>query len=134
MPKGTLIIIVDEKPNEWFNGDMALDKNDWKQLDKRFKKQNKEIVSRVVRQTVPEVVKVVIPHIKTVVSLVITKELSEQEEKYEKKLEKFKSDFFNRVDPVLKEVKTAQEERPLIENRLEALEEIHPDGKHLTTS
>ena len=56
------------------------------------------------------------------------------EEKFENKLTEFKSDFFNKIDPVLKEVTTAQEERPLIESRLEALEEIHPEGKHVVTS
>jgi len=54
----------------------------------------------------------------------------ELDEKLEEKLSKLKSDFFERIDPILKEVTTAREERPLIENRLEALEEIHPSGKH----
>ena len=105
---------------------MALDKNDWKQLDKRFEKQNKQITSEILKQLIPQ--------IRTVVSLVITKELSEQEEKFENELTEFKSDFFNRVDPVLKEVTTAREERTLVEDRLETLEEIHPDGKHSVTS
>ncbi len=42
----------------------------------------------------------------------------------------FKSEFFNKIDPILKEVTTAREERPLIENRLEKLEEIHQTGVH----
>jgi len=50
------------------------------------------------------------------------------------KLTKLRSDFFEKVDPILKEVVTAREERPLIENRLEALEEIHPHGNHALAS
>ncbi len=56
--------------------------------------------------------------------------LGSQEEKFEAKLTEFKSEFFDKVDPILKEVVTAREERPLIENRVETLEEIHPKGKH----
>ena len=48
----------------------------------------------------------------------------------ENKLTQLKSDFFEKIDPILKEVTTAREERPLIENRLEKLEEIHPQGRH----
>lgn len=55
-------------------------------------------------------------------------------EAIDEKLTKLRSDFFERVDPILKEVTTAREERPLIENRHEALEEIHPKGKHLPAS
>jgi BMFP domain-containing protein YqiC len=44
------------------------------------------------------------------------------EEKLEEKLTKLKSEFFERIDPILIEVVTAREERPLIENRLEKLE------------
>jgi len=51
-------------------------------------------------------------------------------EKIDEKLTKLRSDFFEKIDPILKEVVTAREERPLIENRLEVLEEIHPEGKH----
>ena len=49
------------------------------------------------------------------------------------KLQNLKSDFFEKIDPILKEVTTAREERPLIENRLEKLEEIHLKGKHVLT-
>jgi hypothetical protein len=52
------------------------------------------------------------------------------EEKLDEKLTKLKSDIFNKIDPVLKEVTTAREERPLLENRIEKLEEIHPHGQH----
>lgn len=56
--------------------------------------------------------------------------IDDQEQKFEAKLTEFKSEFFKKIDPILKEVTTAREERPLIENRIEALEEIHPKGKH----
>ncbi len=67
----------------------------------------------------------------TKIRVILHEELDNQELKFEKKLTKFKSEFFEKVDPILKEVTTAREERPLIENRLEALEEIHPKGKHV---
>jgi hypothetical protein len=56
--------------------------------------------------------------------------LDGQEQKFEAKLTQFKSEFFEKIDPILKEVVTAREERPLIENRIEALEEIHQTGTH----
>ena len=58
----------------------------------------------------------------------------ELDEKLDDKLTKLKSDFFGKIDPILKEVTTAREERPLIENRIESLEEIHPKGKHVLAS
>ena len=60
--------------------------------------------------------------------------LDKQEQQFEAKVVEIKSEFFVKIDPILKEVETAREERPLIENRLEKLEEIHPEGKHLTVS
>lgn len=60
--------------------------------------------------------------------------MEELEDKFEKKVVEVKSDFLEEIDPILKEVTTAREERPLIENRLEILEKIHPSGKHSTTS
>ena len=65
---------------------------------------------------------------------VLQEELDNQEQKFEDKLTEFKIDFFEKVDPILKEVTTAREERPLIENRLEKLERIHPKGKHQLAS
>lgn len=56
--------------------------------------------------------------------------LDDLEIKFESKLYKFRSDFFTKVDSILKEVITAREERPLMENRIEALEEIHRTGTH----
>ncbi len=58
----------------------------------------------------------------------------ELDDKLDNKLTKLKSEFFERLDPILKEVTTAREERPLVENRIEALEEIHPKGKHAPAS
>lgn len=60
--------------------------------------------------------------------------LETQEEKYEKKIDEFKNEFYERIDPILKEVTATREERPLIENRLEKLEKIHPKGKHTFSS
>jgi phage gp29-like protein len=60
--------------------------------------------------------------------------MDELEEKFEKKVEEVKSDLFEKIDPILKEVTTAREEGSIIENRLEALEDIHPEGKHIITS
>ena len=64
----------------------------------------------------------------------VGRRLDDQEGKFEKKLTEIKSEFFEKIDPILKEVTTAREERPLIENRLEALEEIHSKGKHVLAS
>lgn len=57
-----------------------------------------------------------------------------QEEKFEAKIVEFKSEFFEKIDPILKEVTTAREDRTLVENRLEKLEEIHQSGKHALAS
>lgn len=50
------------------------------------------------------------------------------------KLQNLKSDFFERIDPVLKEVVIARDERPLIIDRIQKLERIHPNNKHVVTS
>ena len=60
----------------------------------------------------------------------LDEKLDGQEEKFEIKLTEFKSEFFEKVDPILKEVTTAREESPLIESRIETLEKIHQSGKH----
>ena len=57
------------------------------------------------------------------IRLVLREELDNQEEKFEIKLTEIKSEFFKKIDPILKEVTTAREERPLIENRISVLEE-----------
>ncbi len=38
--------------------------------------------------------------------------------------EKFRSDFFEKIDPILKEVTTNREERTIINHRLEKLENV----------
>lgn len=53
---------------------------------------------------------------------ILREELENQEEKYEAKLTEFKSDFFEKIDPILKEVTTAREERPLIIRRIKRVE------------
>jgi len=57
---------------------------------------------------------------------VVKEELDEQ---LDSKLTQLKSEYFERIDPVLKEVTASREERTIIENRLEKLEGIHPDVK-----
>ena len=66
--------------------------------------------------------------------------LDEQEQQFEGKLTEFKSEFFDKIDPVLKEVTASREERTLQsdrisnhEDRIEKLEKIHPQGKQLAT-
>ncbi len=56
------------------------------------------------------------------------------DEKLDEKLTQFKSDLYNKIDPILNEVTTARDERVLIENRLEKLEELHPNGAHTLQS
>ncbi len=60
--------------------------------------------------------------------------------KFENKLTEFKSEFFEKIDPILKETTTNREERTLQadrisnhEDRIEKLENIHPQGRHLAT-
>lgn len=69
------------------------------------------------------------------VRTIVKEEIDESlDEKLDNKLSKLKSDIFDRIDPILKEVVTAREERPLIETRLAKLEKIHPKGKHVLAS
>ena len=71
------------------------------------------------------------------VRTILTQELAKQEGRFDFKLEsqkddileeidekliKFRSDLFNKIDPILKEVTTAREERPLIISRIEKIE------------
>lgn len=63
--------------------------------------------------------------------------LSQQEEKFEAHTTKLKSDFHNEIGPILKEVVTARDERPLMNSniskhtdQISALEKLHPHGKH----
>lgn len=96
------------------NTNMALNKGDLKQI--RVILQN-ELVGQEKR-----------------ISIRVDNQKEEILEQIDNKLTKLRSDFFERVDPILKEVVTAREERPLIENRLEALEEIHPQSRHTLAS
>jgi len=64
--------------------------------------------------------------------------LDDIEQKFEAKLTKFRDGFYTKIDPILKEVKTNHEERVIAaaqhrrnQDRIEALEEIHPQGKHV---
>ena len=64
-------------------------------------------------------------------------QMVELEDKFERHVTKLKSDFVDKIDPILKEVTTSREERPIIakrqtdhEDRIENLEKIHPHGKH----
>ena len=52
-------------------------------------------------------------------------DLNQIEELLDEKLTKLRSDFFEKVDPILMEVTTA---------RLEKLEKIHAEGKHVPAS
>lgn len=45
------------------------------------------------------------------------------DEKLDCKLTQLKSDLFDKIDPILGEVTTARDERTLMENRIEILEE-----------
>lgn len=61
-------------------------------------------------------------------------------EDFETTFTKFKSDFFTKIDPILKEVTASREERITRsaqhlrnEKRIEKLEKIHPHSKHAAT-
>lgn len=63
------------------------------------------------------------------IRIILKEELENQEQKFEEKITEVKSDFIEKIDPILKEIVTSREERPLIENRIEKLEKLHPEGK-----
>jgi hypothetical protein len=72
------------------------------------------------------------------IGVLLDEKLEEQEETFERKIVEVKSDFFEKIDPILKEVTASREERVVIngriseiEERIEPLEKIHPQGKHL---
>jgi len=111
----------------------------------------KELVPDIVKQTVsvvkkvvPEVVKTVIPQVNKLLldqDKRVQKHLNAQtirligqnvelEQKFEKFVTDSHSKIFDKIDPVLKEVKASQEARSLIEERVEALENIHQEGDH----
>jgi hypothetical protein len=92
---------------------MVLTKSDLKQLDTRFEKQETRIKKLLLAQDIKTYGK-----------------MEELEEKFEKKVTEVKSELFEKIDPILKEVVSAREEKHLIKNRIEALEDIHQTGKH----
>jgi hypothetical protein len=60
------------------------------------------------------------------------------EQKFESKVVELKSDFCTEIDPILKEVVASREDRVVAseqhhrnEERIEKLEKIHPQGRHL---
>lgn len=64
----------------------------------------------------------------------------EMEQKFEAKITEFKDEFYTKIDPILKEVVASREDRATAaeqhrrnEGRIEKLEEIHPQNKHLAT-
>lgn len=63
--------------------------------------------------------------------------LDDQEQKFEAKIVGVKSDFLDKIDPILKEVVASREDRTIgaeqhrrNQDRIEKLESIHPQGKH----
>ncbi len=86
---------------------------------------------------------------KAFIETALDKALIRQEFKFENKLDdvkqefettvsKFKDEFYTRIDPILKEVVTSREDRLIgtqqhirNEKKIEKLEKIHPQGKHL---
>lgn len=70
----------------------------------------------------------------------LNKSLDKQEVKFEAVVTNFKDKFYTKVDPILKEVVASREDRLMgteqhlrNEKRVEKLEKIHPQGKHLAT-
>lgn len=66
--------------------------------------------------------------------------LDQQKDDIIEEFKKFRSDFYERIDPILKEVKTNREERTIqsehlknCADKIEILEKIHPQGTHLAT-
>ncbi len=66
--------------------------------------------------------------------------LDSQEQKFEAKITEFKDEFYTKIDPILKEVVASREDRIMgaeqhrrNQDRIEKLEEIHPQNKHLAT-
>lgn len=106
-----------------------------KKLDKKFSDQN-ESVKKLLSDQGGKVKKLLSDQEKKINKLLVAQDIrnwgkmEELEEKFEKHTTKLKSDFLEKIDPILKEVTTAREERPLIVNRIEALEDIHQKGKH----
>ncbi|KKQ37865.1 MAG: hypothetical protein US53_C0007G0004 [Candidatus Woesebacteria bacterium GW2011_GWA1_37_7] len=124
---------IDEGGFTEFNVSMTLTKKDLdnidSRIDKRLKKQKTEILAKMDSQKQD-----ILEEMDSQKQDILEEMDSQKQdilEEMDNKFQNLKSDFFERIDPILKEVITAREERPLIENRLEALEEIHPSGKHV---
>jgi hypothetical protein len=81
---------------------MSLTKSDLSQIDISLESQKEDILERVDNK------------------LEVKKD--EILDEIDNKLTKLKSDFFEKIDPILKEVVTSREERPLIINRIEKIE------------
>jgi|SRR3989344_5836886 len=65
--------------------------------------------------------------------------LDKQEQKFEAKITEFKDEFYTKIDPILKEVVASREERIMCaeqhrrnQDRIEKLEKVHPQGRHLS--
>lgn len=83
---------------------------------------------------------------KSDLSIYVTKDyldirLDRQKDEIIEEFKKFRSDFYDKIDPILKEVKASQEERLILSDhsqnqsdRIEVLEKIHPQGRHLPTA
>lgn len=69
----------------------------------------------------------------------LDQKLDNQEQKFEKTVTNLKDKFYTKIDPILKEVVASREDRLIgseqhlrNKDRIEKLEKIHPQGKHLT--
>ncbi|OGG17539.1 hypothetical protein A3D78_02790 [Candidatus Gottesmanbacteria bacterium RIFCSPHIGHO2_02_FULL_39_14] len=112
-----------------------LTKNDLKEISKLFQK-----LFPINIKPVTDEIKAVNSH-----NARIETKLNSMEEKFEKNLEKWKSEVCDRIDPILKKITTAEEEnvvlrsrdegrqekRGALEKRIKKLELIHPDNRHI---
>ncbi len=64
--------------------------------------------------------------------------LDDNVQKFETLVTGFKNDFYTKIDPILKEVVASREDRTIgaeqhrrNQDRIEKLEKIHPNGRHL---
>ena len=101
----------------------------------------KSDVEYLKKELVPDIKKEVVTDVKKLLLAQDIRNWAKMEElevKFEKKITEAKSDFLEKIEPILAEVKTKREERPLVANRLsnhsdriETLEKIHPKGTHI---
>ncbi|KKS98730.1 MAG: conserved Crenarchaeal protein [Candidatus Gottesmanbacteria bacterium GW2011_GWA2_43_14] len=85
---------------------------------------------------------------KDLIGLATSKDIEELKTTFLINLEKWKNELFNKIDPVLNRVKTAeeenvvlhsreegrQEERNALEGRIKNLEAIHPNNRHIQST